>query len=88
MNMIVQRTKYLAWAWIIFIGALMITPKWIFCIKCGVPIDAPGYIGDFAVTFLGIGSIILGVVGLTTSILEVSVGKSMDKGAEPTRGST
>jgi subtilisin family serine protease len=67
--------RYLAWAWIIIIGGLMITPKWIFCIKCGVPIDAPGYIGDPAVTFLGIGSITLGVVGLITSVLEVTQGK-------------
>ncbi len=80
--------KYLAWAWIIIIGGLMITPKWIFCIKCGVPIDAPGYIGDPAVTFLGIGSITLGVVGLITSVLEVTQGKSLDKAAKTTQGST
>ncbi|WP_019501495.1 hypothetical protein [Pseudanabaena sp. PCC 6802] len=69
MNTIVQGTKYLSWVWIVFIGALMITPGGIWCIRCGVIIDAPGYIGDPAVTFLGIGAIVLGVVGLITSIL-------------------
>jgi subtilisin family serine protease len=70
--------RYLAWAWIIIIGGLMITPGGVLCIVCGVPIDAVGFIGYPAITFLGIGSIVLGVVGLTTSILEVTKGKSLN----------
>ena len=67
--------KYLAWAWVIIIGGLMITPGGVLCIVCGVPIDAVGFIGYPAITFLGIGSITLGVAGLITSVLEVTQGK-------------
>ncbi|MCZ8067003.1 MAG: hypothetical protein ACK5QJ_17270 [Microcystis sp.] len=67
--------KYLAWAWVIIIGVLMITPGGVLCTVCGVPIDAVGFIGYPAITFLGIGSITLGVVGLITSVLEVTQGK-------------
>jgi len=53
----------------------MITPGGVLCTVCGVPIDAVGFIGYPAITFLGIGSITLGVVGLITSVLEVTQGK-------------
>lgn len=63
-------TRYLTWAWIIVLGALIITPGGILCIRCGVPIDALGYIGDRAVTVLGVGGIVLGVFGLASSVME------------------
>lgn len=61
-----------AWAWILFIGALMITPEGIWCIKCGSIIDLPGYIGDGPVMVLGIGSILIGIVGLISEIRKIS----------------
>jgi len=58
--------RYLAWLWIIIIGGLMFTPGGVWCIKCGVVINAPGYIGDPAVMILAGGAIILGLVGIFT----------------------
>jgi hypothetical protein len=58
--------RYLAWAWIIVIGALMFTPARVLCIKCGLTITAPGYIGDTSVTILAAGAIVLGLVGIFT----------------------
>jgi hypothetical protein len=58
--------RYLAWAWIIVIGALMITPGGIWCIACGQIINQPGYVGQTGVMILGIGAIILGLVGIAT----------------------
>jgi hypothetical protein len=52
----------LAWAWMILIGGLLITPGGVLCIKCG-PAD-PGYIGDIFVNILGIVAIGLGIVGI------------------------
>lgn len=54
---------YLAWAWLILIGALLITPGGVFCIKCGI--QDPGYIGDAVINVLGIGAIALGLIGLS-----------------------
>lgn len=54
--------RYLAWAWLILIGGLLITPGGTLCIKCGV--QDPGYIGDIVINLLGIVSITLGVIGL------------------------
>ena len=51
----------LAWAWLILLGALLITPGGILCIKCG-SLD-PGYLGDTAINLLGIISIGLGIYG-------------------------
>lgn len=65
-----------AWAWMIVVGGLLITPGGVFCIVCGLPIDIPGYIGLPAVTLLGIGSIVLGIVGLAASISEAVRQKS------------
>lgn len=55
---------YLAWAWMILVGVLLITPGGVFCIACGRVANVAGYIGDPAVMVLGLGSIVLGVVGL------------------------
>jgi subtilisin family serine protease len=56
----------LAWAWLIVIGGLMITPGGVWCIKCG-PGD-PGYIGDTVINVLGIGAIALGVAGFVRQL--------------------
>jgi len=58
--------RYLAWAWLIIIGGLLITPGGTFCIKCGF--QDPGYIGDVVVNFLGAISIVLGIIGLVSSL--------------------
>ena len=58
--------RYLAWAWIIIIGGLMITPKGVVCIACGQTVTEPGYIGDTARMILAIGAIVLGLVGIVT----------------------
>lgn len=81
----IRGIRYLTWAWLLLIGPLLITPEGIWCIQCGVPIDVPGYIGNPAVAFLGIGAIVLGVVGLTTEFLGVTMGKSINKEVEPTQ---
>ena len=51
-----------AWTWLIIIGALLITPRGTWCIKCGV--RDPHYIGDRAVNILGGISVLLGIIGL------------------------
>ncbi|MGZ8946915.1 MAG: hypothetical protein ACXW1W_16025 [Methylococcaceae bacterium] len=58
--------RYLAWAWLVIIGGLLITPGGTFCIKCGF--QDPGYIGDFVVNFLGAVSIVLGIAGLVSDL--------------------
>lgn len=59
-----QRYLYVvAWAWMIIVGGLLITPGGVFCIVCGPSIKAPGYIGDPAVPVIGIVSIALGILG-------------------------
>ena len=65
---------YLAWAWMILIGALLITPGGVFCIKCGP--SNPGYIGDPFVNILGIVAIAFGVIGLVGVIRGQSIGGS------------
>jgi hypothetical protein len=52
----------LAWAWLILIGGLLITPGGTLCIKCGG--SDPGYIGDVFVNVLAVVSIALGITGL------------------------
>jgi hypothetical protein len=54
----------LAWAWIIVIGGLMITPGGIFCIVCGPIIN----------NLIGIVSILIGVSGFAVSLRQRSVG--------------
>lgn len=56
-------TTVLAWAWMILIGLLLITPGGVFCIACGVAVNAPGYIGRPAVTLLAIVSVVIGILG-------------------------
>ncbi len=51
----------LAWAWLILLGGLLITPGGTPCIKCGI-LD-PGYLGDIVVNAIGIGAITLGLIG-------------------------
>jgi hypothetical protein len=46
--------RYLAWAWIIIVGVLMITPGGVQCIACGATLNV----------ILAIVSIVLGAVGL------------------------
>jgi hypothetical protein len=58
--------RYLAWAWIIIVGGLLITPGGVWCIACGAVINQPGYVGQTAVMILGIGAIVLGLVGIAT----------------------
>jgi hypothetical protein len=58
--------RYLAWVWVIVIGALMITPKGVWCIACGVVINQQGYIGQTAVMVLGVGAVLFGLIGLAT----------------------
>jgi hypothetical protein len=55
---------YLAWAWLILIGYILITPVGPICIACG-GIDKVGNIGDPA-TFRVLGgvSLALGIVGI------------------------
>ncbi len=54
---------YLAWAWMILVGGLLITPGGVFCIVCGASLNVPGYIGRPAATLLGIVSIAFGIAG-------------------------
>lgn len=57
--------RYVAWAWLILLGGLLITPGGTLCIKCGA--QDPGYIGDVAINLLGIASIGLGIMGLLSN---------------------
>lgn len=54
--------RVLAWAWIIIVGGLLITPGGRWCIKCG-PGD-PGYLGDTVILVLAVVGLALGVVGI------------------------
>jgi hypothetical protein len=63
---------YLAWAWMILVGVLLITPGGVFCIACGSA--ARGYIGDGAVLVLGVGSIGLGIFGIASGLRAGSAG--------------
>ena len=56
----------LAWAWLIFIGGLMITPGGIDCIACG-PVGT---------SILGVVSIGLGILGFVVSRLR-ALGKAV-----------
>jgi hypothetical protein len=56
----------LAWAWIIIVGGLMITPGGVWCIKCGRA--DPGYIGDPVINVLGIGALVIGIAGLAAAL--------------------
>lgn len=58
---------YLAWAWEIIVGGLLITPGGVICIACGVPVQAPGYIGQTATFVVGIVAIVLGIYGIATA---------------------
>jgi len=59
-------TTVLAWAWMILIGVLLITPGGVFCIACGQTPSVAGYVGNPVVWLLGIVSIVIGILGLTT----------------------
>jgi hypothetical protein len=63
---------YLAWAWMILIGGLLITPGGVLCIKCGP--GNPGYIGDVFVNVLGVIAIGLGITGLVSLVRGQSAG--------------
>ncbi len=58
---------YLAWAWEILIGVLLITPGGVFCIACGTAVQAPGYIGRPATMIVGVLAIVLGGFGVATA---------------------
>jgi len=64
-------TRVLAWAWMILVGGLLITPGGVACIRCGG--NSPGYIGDPAVIVLAVISVVLGVVGIAGAVRERSV---------------
>jgi hypothetical protein len=61
----------LAWAWIIIIGGLMITPGGIECIACGPILSR----------VLGIVSVVLGAVGLVFYLLSSRSGKNKSTGS-------
>jgi hypothetical protein len=55
-----QIVKYVAWAWLIIIGGIMIVPVGPpICIACGVALTPTDYV-------YGIVSIALGILGLTS----------------------
>jgi hypothetical protein len=54
---------YLAWAWEILIGVILITPIGPFCIACTNAVQPPDFIGRTAVVSIGVISIVLGVLG-------------------------
>ena len=58
--------RYLAWAWMIIVGGLLITPGGIWCIACGQVVNAPGFIGETAVKVVAVVTIVLGLVGIVT----------------------
>lgn len=58
---------YVAWAWEIIVGALLITPGGIVCIACGTQVQTPGYIGETATRIVGAVAIILGIYGIATA---------------------
>ena len=55
---------YLAWAWEILVGVLLITPGGVLCIACGASVQAPGYIGRPATVVVGVLAIALGIYGI------------------------
>ena len=55
---------YLAWAWMILVGGLLITPGGVFCIRCGP--DNPRFIGDIATIVLGLVSVAVGIAGIAS----------------------
>ena len=59
-----------AWAWMIVVGGLLITPGGVWCIKCGR--RDPSYIGDTLVNIFGIGAIAIGAAGFVRQIRERS----------------
>ena len=63
-------TRYLAWAWMIVVGGLLIVPGHVFCIACGP--GNPGYIGDTAVLVVGLVSVALGALGIVGAVREGS----------------
>ncbi len=63
---------YLAWAWLIIIGGLMITPGGVICIACGP--GAPGYLGGTVIRVLGAISVIIGLVGVMNQTRGQSAG--------------
>ncbi len=65
----------LAWAWMILIGFLLITPEGVFCIVCGKPLNVPGYIGTPMIMLLAIVSIIIGILGFVATIKTLSAGR-------------
>jgi hypothetical protein len=65
-------TSGLAWAWLVIVGGLMITPGGVICIACG-PGD-PGYIGGIAIRVLGVISVALGLTGLIGQLRGRSAG--------------
>lgn len=56
----------LAWAWMMLVGGLLLTPEGWACIRCGA--GDPGYIGDPFVLVLAIGSLIFGALGLASAL--------------------
>lgn len=59
---------YLAWAWEIIIGGLLVTPGGVLCIACGSTVQAPGYIGETATKVIGVVAILLGIYGIATTV--------------------
>jgi len=55
--------RTLAWAWMILLGGLLITPGGVWCIACGP--QAPGFVGTTLVVVLAVVSIALGLLGLS-----------------------
>jgi hypothetical protein len=64
----IRRFEYLklAWAWMILIGGILITPIGPLCLRCGLA--AKGYPGDPVIIVLGLITVALGIVGLRNEL--------------------
>lgn len=58
----VRWIPYLAWAWMIIVGGLLITPGGVMCVRCG-PQD-PGFIGDISVIVAGLVTVAFAIAGI------------------------
>jgi general stress protein CsbA len=64
--------RLLASAWMIIVGALLITPAGVFCIACGSEVIATGYIGKEWTVFVAVVSVVTGVVGVADAVKKIS----------------
>jgi hypothetical protein len=62
--------RIVASVWTFVAGALLFNPFGVFCIKCGGPANAAGYVGDPVVSVLGMGLVAIGIYGMYTVVKE------------------